>query len=223
MVTTSTTSDVKSGFSRLAYMDDLIQRIKQGNSHTGGIISSEEAGSLRSHLTWVSDRNRLKRRFLLFGILHHVESWSDYQERLKIVASWDDNDIGSLALALNDSPEVWRLKAFDEWINPQRRSVLTELISELSIHKDKDPLNFFPCPSDEAICSNFARRRSKLPKVFQAVRDFQDMIWRPCGRHVHCKACWEWMLNFDCSCMHSKSICTVLISGMEFLLLDREG
>lgn len=148
-------------------MDDLVQKAKPGNSYISSrIISTNKDGSAPSHLTWISDRRHLRDRLLQFGILSDIESWPDYQENLIRIASVSHNDMGRVALALYDSPEVWRLKAFEEFINADYRPQLTDLISELSTYKYKDPFSFFPCVATTGIYGNFALGRSKMRIVF---------------------------------------------------------
>ncbi|KAJ0100731.1 zinc finger protein [Diaporthe amygdali] len=133
---------------------------------------------------WCYDDRRASDRRKLYNILFRAKSFNDLIPTLNMV--WDRD---SLALALNDTPETYRIRAFNQLRerNPDAYKELVGKVSSLQrivYEKELDPTFLYPRVATNSFMATLPPEARQCFDCGKEFDEFSDMIWRPCRKHV---------------------------------------
>lgn len=173
---------------------------------------------MMSHLDWTTDPLKKSERMQLSLMIRENKTINEYMEELNRIASQCNqrDDWTMLALVLNDSPEKYRLLAFNQLRekSSERYAQIINIISDIHIRRETvDPQSLFPCIATKTYIDtlqSLARQCLKCKKAFQ---EGHNLIWKPCGQHAFCQSCWSILhkkmdvpFHYWCHCIPNKYI-----------------
>ncbi|KAH8747025.1 hypothetical protein F5883DRAFT_583399 [Diaporthe sp. PMI_573] len=140
---------------------------------------------------WSINEHHASERRKLYSILFGAKTFNECVTTLNLVSGKDLK-----ALALNDTPEAYRIQAFKQ-LRTRRPHDYDELVGKISYlqrvahEKHLEPTFLYHRVATKSFMATLPCEAQQCFDCKTALEEFSDMIWRPCRKHVQCTECWR--------------------------------
>jgi hypothetical protein len=144
---------------------------------------------------WAGNDHDASERRKLYNILFQAKSFRSCIRTLNMI--WDRD---SLAVALNDTPEAYRIQLLTQ-LRTRNRRAYEDIASRLSklreaVYKNKLDLTFlYPRIATKNFMATLPHEAHQCYECKKEFKEFSDIIWSPCNRHVQCTECWRSIID----------------------------